>query len=324
MYRLKKSIFAFLFILTLSVTANARNVTVSGEITGIKVYTDGLVVTGTEEITTSEGKKVNIAKGYGIEVGDIIKKINGSGTVSAKAISDAINSYDTITLTVERKGKAIDISLTPATTHEGKKLGIWLRDSTAGLGTITCIDGDRFIGLGHGICDIDTGDIMPVKNGIIQKCTNIHIMRGENGSPGAIMGEINGKILGNISTNTQKGISGNVKSAANGKEMPIAQASEVRTGEAKIMCNVDGEGVKEYGIEIKRIALPSSHGKDMIIEITDPDLLAKTGGIIQGMSGSPIIQNDKLIGAVTHVFVNNPKRGYGIFIENMLAEAEKG
>ena len=215
-----------------------------------------------------------------------------------------------------------DVCVTPANTKEGKKLGLWLRDSTAGLGTITCIDDDRFYALGHGICDIDTGSIMPIKKGIIQKCTNVNVIKGSKGEPGAITGDINDIILGNIYSNSHTGITGDAKNINGIKTVAVADTKDVKTGNASIVCNVDGTGVKEYAIEIKRIALPSKNGKDMIIEITDPELIKKTGGIIQGMSGSPILQNDKFIGAVTHVFINTPTRGYGILAENMLGEKE--
>lgn len=322
MFKSKYGALIFAIVLTLGISAQAKDVTLVGETVGIKVYTDGLVVTDTQEITTNDGKTVNIAKGYGIEKGDIIKEINGKSAVSAKTITEAMEKNDAITLTLLRKGKSFDVSVTPAQTQDGKKLGLWLRDSTAGLGTITCIDGDRFYALGHGICDIDTGDIMPVKKGIIQKCTNIEIIKGTKGNPGAITGEINDKIMGNINTNTQFGIAGNATSMTGTKTVTVAENSEIKKGAAKILCNADGEGVKEYDIEIKRIALPTSHGKDMIIEVTDPELIGKTGGIIQGMSGSPIVQGGKFVGAVTHVFVNNPTRGYGILAKNMLGEKE--
>ncbi len=314
--------FIFAIVLTIGISAQAKDVALVGETVGIKVYTDGLVVTDTVEVTTINGKNIHIAKGYGIEKGDIIKKINGSEAVSAKTISHAIEENESITLTLERNGKLLDITVTPAETKEGKKLGLWLRDSTAGLGTITCIDGDRFYALGHGICDIDTGSIMPIKKGIIQKCTNVNIVKGSKGNPGAITGDINDVILGNIYSNSSCGITGDARDLNGTKTVPVADTKKIKTGNASILCDVDGEGAREYAIEIKRIALPSKSGKDMIIEITDPELIKKTGGIIQGMSGSPILQDGKFVGAVTHVFINTPTRGYGIFAKNMLGEKE--
>ena len=313
----------WLAILMCCVTqVSAQKVTVSGECVGVKVYTDGLLITDTVTLTETNGKKVDIASGYGIKKGDIIKKVNGKTAVGAKTVSDALTSGD-VSLTLLRNGKEFDVTVTPAKTKDGAKLGLWLRDSTAGLGTITCSFGDRFVGLGHGICDVDTGNIMPVRYGIIQNCSRFGIIKGAKGSPGAITGDIDGETLGNVEDNTRLGISGTLSHPSEGKDMETADKTEIKTGSATILCDVDGEGVKEYSIEIKHVALSQSQGKDMVIKIPDKDLLKKTGGIVQGMSGSPILQDGKLVGAVTHVFVNDPTRGYGIFIENMLAESEK-
>ncbi len=320
MYKITAVWFAILISCVTQVCA--QQVRVSGECVGVKVYTDGLLITDTVTLTEANGRKVNIASGYGIKKGDIIKKVNGNTAVSAKSISDALKFGD-VSLTLLRNGKEFDVTVTPAKTKDGAKLGLWLRDSTAGLGTITCSFGDRFVGLGHGICDIDTGNIMPVRYGIIQNCSRFGIIKGEKGSPGAITGDIDGEKLGKVLNNTRLGISGTLSFPSEGKDMETADKSEIKTGDATIMCDVDGEGVKEYAIEIKHVALSKSQGKDMVIKVTDEDLLKKTGGIVQGMSGSPILQNGRIVGAVTHVFVNDPTRGYGIFIENMLAEAEK-
>lgn len=298
-------------------TANAETVSVSGECVGIKVYTNGLIITDTATLTDTTGKKINLASGYGIKKGDIIKKVNGNIATDAKVITNAVNDGD-ITLTLERNSIEFDVTLTPVMTQNGAKLGLWLRDSTAGLGTITCIYDGNFIGLGHGICDIDTGNIMPLRNGIIQDCSGIVIQKGTRGTPGAITGTIDGKKLGHVKSNTQFGISGTVLSPSDGKDLETADKSEIRTGNASILCDIDGNGVEEYEIEIKHISISGGNGKDMVMKITDNVLIEKTGGIVQGMSGAPIIQNGKLVGAVTHVFVNDPTRGYGIFIENML------
>ncbi len=315
MYKITAVWFAILISCVTSVCA--QEVRVSGECVGVKVYTDGLLITDTVTLTETNGRKVNIASGYGIKKGDIIKKVNGNTALSAKSISDALKFGD-VSLTLLRNGKEFDVTVTPAKTKDGLKLGLWLRDSTAGLGTITCSFGDRFVGLGHGICDIDTGNIMPVRYGIIQNCSRFGIIKGKKGSPGAITGDIDGEKLGKVTDNTRLGISGILSSPSEGKDMETADKSEIKTGNATIMCDVDGEGVKEFAIEIKHVALSTSQGKDMVIKVTDEALLQKTGGIVQGMSGSPIIQKGKLVGAITHVFVNDPTRGYGIFIENML------
>ncbi len=301
--------------------AYAETVSVSGDCVGVKLYTDGLIITDTMTLTDVTGKKINLAAGHGIRKGDIIKKVNGVDATNAEVISKALS--DSLTLTVSRNDTEFDVALTPITTKDGPKLGLWLRDSTAGLGTITCIYNGKFVGLGHGICDVDTGNIMPLRQGIIQDCSGFAVIKGTRGTPGAITGAINGKKLGQINANTRFGISGTVLSPSEGKDLDTADKSEIRTGNATILCDVDGKGVREYEIDIKHISPSGNNGKDMVIKIKDKALIEKTGGIVQGMSGAPIIQNGKLIGAVTHVFVNDPTRGYGVFIENMLDEAMK-
>lgn len=322
MYRISAGIIGFVLTVVMNVSANAREVCVSGECIGVKVYTDGLIITDTTTLDDTDGKKVDIASGYGIQKGDIIKKINGRDAISAADVANALKSADNITLTIERDGKTTDITVTPANTADGAKLGLWLRDSTAGMGTLTCTFDNKFVALGHGICDIDTGNIMPVKNGIIQGCSDFDITKGTPGNPGAIRGTIIGDKLGCVRENTSFGLWGTLTSDADGRTLPVASNSEVKTGKATILADVDGNGVKEYAIEIKRVTVPSDSGKDMVVEITDDELIAKTGGIIQGMSGSPIIQDGKFIGAVTHVFVKNPRRGYAILAEHMLSAVE--
>lgn len=316
--------FAIIFavFLNLNSIASAREVTVSGECIGVKVYTAGLVVTDTVTLTDTDGKKVNPSQKSDIKKGDIIKKVNGAECLNAKAVSAAVENGKEITLTVLRENKCFDTAITPVQTTDGLKLGLWLRDSTAGLGTITCFYNNDFYALGHGICDVDTGTIMPVRHGIIQECTSFEIEKGRHGSPGAITGSISGTELGEITDNTAHGLIGTMQTPIDGTEYVTAEKKEIAPGKATILCDVDGSGISEYEIKIKQLFPYASAGKDMIIEITDKELIKKTGGIVQGMSGSPIIQNGKLVGAVTHVFVNNPKKGYGIFIDNMLAKAE--
>lgn len=306
-------------------TAYALEVIPSGECIGVKMYTDGLIVVNTSELKDQNGKTKNLAHEYGIKKGDVIKKINGSKATSSHDFADTVTGSGgrAVTLTIERDNQTTEKKVKPIKTDDGYKLGIWLRDSTAGLGTITFFTEDSFAALGHGICDIDTGNIMPIHRGIIQECTITSIVKGSNGSPGAITGNIEGIEKGKITKNTEIGIFGTLNTPPSGNALPVADKKEVKTGDAVILADVDGNGVKEYSIEIKRIFPPMSDTKDMVIKITDSSLIEKTGGIVQGMSGSPIIQGGKLVGAVTHVFVNDPTRGYGIFIENMLTEAEK-
>lgn len=273
----------FAVFLSFSTYVHAQTVTVSGECVGVKVYTDGLIITDTTELTDTNGKSINIASKYGIKKGDIIKKVNGTDAVSTSVLSEAVKNGEQVTLSILHNSDIFDVTITPVTTKDGAKLGLWLRDSTAGLGTITCSIGDRFIALGHGICDIDTGDIMPVKHGIIQKCSKTGITKGKPGMPGAITGSINGTKLGEISSNTEYGLSGTVQSPIEGTDLATADSRAIRLGNASILADVDGEGIKEYSIKIKQLSPCSSAGKDMIIEITDKELIKKTGGIIQGM-----------------------------------------
>lgn len=321
MYKLSAVLFSIFLSCVTPLSVMAQEVTVSGECVGVRMYTDGLIITDTATLTQTDGKKINLASGYGIKKGDIIKEVNGTKPTDVKVVSDAVKNGDA-TLLIMRNGEEYTITVTPVLTKDGAKLGLWLRDSTAGLGTITCSINNRFVGLGHGICDIDTGNIMPVRYGIIQNCSQFSTIKGQKGSPGAITGKIDGETLGKISGNTHYGISGTISSPSEGKDMETADKSEVVTGDASILCDIDGNGVKEYTITIKRIMLNQPDGKDLIIKVTDKDLISKTGGIVQGMSGSPIIQKGKLVGAVTHVFVNDPQKGYGVFIENMLEEIE--
>ena len=292
----------------------------SGECIGVKMYTNGLIVTGITDVSCDDGKKICPADGAGIKPGDIITAVNGETAVSNEMLSETVNdSVGDVTLTVISDGEEHSVSLTPAQTSDGRKLGLWLRDSTAGLGTLTYTTGTAFAALGHAICDVDTGNIMPIGRGIIQNCTITSITKGADGAPGAVSGDISGEVIGRIEENSSCGLFGTLSTPVDGKAVAVADPSEVRTGDATILADTDGTGVKEYSIKIKRVASPSANGKDLVIEVTDSDLLEKTGGIVQGMSGAPILQNGKFIGAVTHVFVNDSSSGYGIHAKSMLS-----
>ena len=228
---------------------------------------------------------------------------------------------------MERNGEVSSIKVSPTQTgREEYKLGIWVRDDTQGIGTVTYMDGDGNYGaLGHGISDVDTGLLMNLDGGNLYHTEILSVVKGEKGSPGEMTGVIryrNSEILGTITENTDQGIFGKItrqkEGFAVGEPVEIAYKQEITAGPATILSAVDGT-VKEYSIEIEKINLNSREAnKSMVIRVTDEELLEKTGGIIQGMSGSPILQNGKLIGAVTHVFVQDSARGYGIFIEHML------
>lgn len=314
-------IIAAIIIPIFSCNASALEVIPSGECVGVKLYTDGPVVIDTTPLVTKDGTTVDIASGCGIEKGDIIRKINGEKVTSNQMLTERITENpNDITLTIARNNKEREITLSPADTADGPKLGLWLRDSTAGLGTITCYTDDGFAALGHGICDIDTGNIMPIGRGIIQGCTVTAVSRGEKGSPGAMTGEIEGEEIGIITENTERGLFGTLTSVHQGQPVEVAKKSEVRCGAAQILADVDGRGVRRYNIEIKHIAPPIIGTKDMVIRVTDDILIKKTGGIVQGMSGAPILQNGKLVGAVTHVFVKDSLSGYAILAEHMLKD----
>ncbi|MBQ3553162.1 MAG: SpoIVB peptidase [Clostridia bacterium] len=304
-----------------------------GNAIGIKIFTEGLVCVGVSELLDENGNRVNPSHEYGIESGDILLSANGTTLSTTEQLAELVENSEknAITLTVSRGGKHIDRTVVPTQTEDGPKLGLWVRDSTAGIGTLTFYDEDSgsFGALGHPISDTDSGTLMPVHSGSITRAGVYQIKKGARGEPGELKGMFYGSEndLGRIEKNTSKGIFGTLNPEElnlSGESIPVASSSQIKEGKAKILSSIDEDGVKEYEVEIQRVLkYGNSGGKDMVICVTDPELLKKTGGIVQGMSGSPIIQEGKLVGAVTHVFVNDPTRGYGIFIENMLSETER-
>ena len=302
----------------------------SGQCIGVKIYSNGLVTVGLTDFETENGEIVSPAKEAGLKPGDIIKTLNGR---KIENISDFLKTVDTVknecTLGIIRNESSIDINIRPQKCSDGHmRIGVWVRDSIAGIGTVTFLEKEtqKYAALGHGISDTDTNVIIPVKNGEIFCASVLGISKGKKGAPGEIMGAINEKkIMGSCNCNLQTGIYGNIQNIPdNEAEVEIAPRSDVKKGEASVICTLDDYGPKEYKLEIVSINRFKSHGtKSMIIKVTDPELLRKTGGIVQGMSGSPIIQNGRLIGAVTHVFVNDPEKGYAIFAETMLEDLNK-
>jgi len=293
---------------------------------GIAVYTNGLIITATSSVTDINGKEVNVAKQTGLKAGDIILKANEQKVNTAEEFVNIITAQNTVGVTVSRKGKVFNTTINPIETHDGKKAGLWVRDSTAGIGTLTFYNPDtgEFTALGHGISDSDTGNFINVRFGNLYECKVTGVIKGKKGNPGEINGVFKSKIRGSITKNTASGISGIIsKKIGNNSPVKFARKNEITEGNASILCDVDGNGAKEYQIQILKMNLTASDEKNYIIKVTDKSLIEKTGGIVQGMSGSPIVQNGRLVGAVTHVFVNDPTRGYGIFIENMLSKVEK-
>jgi len=302
----------------------------SGECIGVKIFCDGLVTVGVTDFETEDGKTASPAKSAGIKKGDIIKEINGKRILKT---SDFTNELDLTIgeceVTLVRDGKEKKLTLLPVKAKDGhKRIGVWVRDSVAGIGTLTFQkENDKsFAALGHGISDSDANILMPLENGRIYEASVLGINKGKKGVPGEIIGSINEeKEIGICTGNSETGIYGSSDGFINNNTaIEVASGAEIKKGEATVICTLDETGPKAYSIEITNINRFDAGGtKSMIIKVIDPRLISKTGGIVQGMSGSPIVQNGKLVGAVTHVFVNDPTRGYGIFIENMLAEAEK-
>ncbi len=294
---------------------------------GIKLFTKGVMVIDINNIDTNTGSLCP-ARSAGIAKGDMILSVGGYEVNSNEEIAQIIAGSDGHPLTVElsRDGRNVKCSLTPAlSSSDGKyKCGIWVRDSSAGIGTITYYDEKTggFAGLGHGICDIDTGKIMPLNSGEVCEVKINSIMKGQAGTPGELRGAFaSNRPSGELVLNNEAGIFGTINHRPNQlSRVPLALKQDVQTGKATILCTLDDTGIHEYEITIDRIDLnPKTMTKNMMITVTDPALLQKTGGIVQGMSGSPILQNGCLVGAVTHVFVNNPAKGYGIFAENMIS-----
>lgn len=294
---------------------------------GIKLFTEGVVVVGISDVQTQEGT-LNPAKDSGLKIGDIILTINGEKVNTNDQVASIIENCDgeELKLTVKRIDNIKELSLTPIKSSSDNcyKAGLWIRDSSAGLGTLTFYDpqNNTFGGLGHGICDIDTAEIMPLLNGDIVLANINGIVKGQKGSPGELRGSfVNDNPIGVLKANDQTGVYGTMYENPRPSEVPVYMGlkQEVEKGPAKILTTIKGIEPQYYDVEIENVNYDDQNPtKNMIIKIIDPALTEETGGIVQGMSGSPIIQNDKLIGAVTHVFVNEPTKGYGIFLENMI------
>lgn len=302
-----------------------------GDVFGIRMFMPGVMVVNLGEVV-HDGKHAKPAEEGGIAKGDLITRIDGKEIHHVGDLTNAVKDSDgkPLSLTLKRQGKEFTLTVTPALSESDGNyhLGVWVRDRTAGIGTITFIDAKTglFGGLGHGICDPDTGEVMPLERGLVTDVSIQGIEKGAAGAPGELRGALGLKKRGALTVNSETGVFGVLSDLPKDLEkqaLPPARASEIKIGAAEIYCTLENGQKKQYQIEITKIHPANRETKCFSIRVTDKALLEATGGIVQGMSGSPIIQNGKLIGAVTHVFVNDPTRGYGIFIENMLAEAEK-
>ncbi len=333
---LRFNLFGFLPIKNVSVTVGDERMLVpGGQSIGVMLYTDGALIVGCSELKTQDGKTVNPAKDAGLMPGDVIKSVNGVKIKNASHLSSLINSiaYGEIALGIERGGRNLFISVHSAEDAEDDKfrLGLWVRDSTAGVGTLTFYDPatGNFGGLGHAITDQDTGKLLSVKNGEVIFSDIFEIIKSSEGSPGALKGYFDPtkEVIGKIKENTEYGLYGksqiNLKSSLYPQMLPAGKRNDVHEGDAKILCSLDSGGVHEYDCKITNITrqlIPSQ--KSFVVEVTDENLLNITGGIVQGMSGSPVIQDGKLIGAVTHVIISEPKKGYGLYTDWMINEME--
>lgn len=304
-----------------------------GHNVGVALYTRGALVVGTAEITAADGKSVNPSEIAGLQVGDVILKAAGEEVQNADHLEKIINgAQEEIPMEILREGERMEITVHPVRDSLDNKyrVGLWVRDSTAGIGTMTFYDEEtnKFGSLGHAITDADTQTNLLIKSGEIVTSTVVDVIKGAKGAPGELCGNFftGSKTLGKILQNTEFGIFGDMYEPLVNEYFPegfpVGYQDSVQLGPAKLLTTIDGNKIEEFDCEIIRIShqkYPASKG--MIVKITDERLLQTTGGIVQGMSGSPLIQNGKIIGAVTHVFVNDPQKGYGIFIEWMLQQS---
>lgn len=327
----KAKLLGILPLKEVSVTvSDEKIVTVCGTPFGVKMFTDGVLVVDFSEIETENGRRCPASES-GLLEGDLIKAINKTDVFRNEDVAEIIEKSEgkELSFSVLRNGKAMEISLIPEMLKDqsGYKAGFWVRDSSAGIGTLTFYDPEdlSFAGLGHAVCDIDTGTVLPFSSGEIVPAAITKIKKGVSGAPGELGGAFIGKDdLGTVKINNETGLYGTLEYTIEGIEMPVAHKQDIYEGSAVILSTVEGTEAEEYDILIEKITLSDdSLTKNMVIKVVDEELIEATGGIVQGMSGSPIIQDGKLIGAVTHVLVNDPTKGYGIFAENMLEMSKK-
>lgn len=306
-----------------------------GSIAGVKLYTNGVLVVGMSEIEGKDNKKYKPYENTGISEGDTIIKIDDMQINSTDDLVNSVNKSNgqNIKINYIHNEESKECSITPIETSKKEyKIGLWVRDSAAGVGTVTFYEPETktFGALGHGITDIDTNELINIASGEFITTKILNISKGESGNPGKIQGTIDNQTkIGTISKNTKFGIYGKVDNLSTlqldkNNEMEVALREEVEPGKAYILCSLDNSTPQKYEIEIEKVFRDNNYdNKSMQIKVTDLRLIEKTGGIIQGMSGSPIIQNNKFVGAVTHVLVNNPQEGYGVFADIMLKKSKE-
>ncbi len=302
-----------------------------GNAIGMKLYTKGVLVVGMSQIETDNNEKKKPYENSGIEQGDTILEVNNNAVENTEDLIKEVEKSEGNTINIKylRNEKTMQTDITPVKSKNTYKIGLWVRDAAAGVGTLTFYEPktNLFMALGHGISDIDTEEIVNIANGELVTANIVSITKGRKGYPGEIRGTIDqGKTIGTIYKNTNFGVYGTVKNKNYlevdlTQEMEVATRSEIKEGKAQIICQLENSNKKKYDIEIEKIYTNNNqNNKSMLIKITDKELLEKTGGIIQGMSGAPIIQEGKFIGAVTNVLVNDPTQGYGVFADIMIKE----
>lgn len=326
-------LFGMLPVKTVRTVASAtRTVTVSGAPFGVKMFADGALVVAFSDQLTALGTE-NPAKEAGLRLGDVIVSAAGQAIHGNEELSMAITSAegDPIEVVFSRDGVQHTCTLTPVRDRDSGvwRAGVWVRDSSAGIGTLTFVDTEygTFAGLGHAVSDSDTGADFPLLSGEIVPVTIIGVQKGAAGAPGELQGEFSGAAaLGTVSANDATGVYGtlqNPAAAVTGQVMPVAEIQQVAPGPAQILTTIDGTAPQWYNVTIERVNMTAGDpNRNLLIRVTDDRLLSVTGGIVQGMSGSPVVQNGTLVGAVTHVLVNDPTRGYGIFAATMLERAD--
>ena len=319
LYNTIASAILILFLLPVQVQA-ARLLVPGGQVIGLQLQNGSVTVAAFDDVLGAG------ARGSGLKIGDEILSVDGKTVSCAEDVRTALaGSTSSVTLAVRRAGKEQALTLTPCQTADGPRLGIHLKQGITGIGTVTWYDPGtgKFGTLGHGV-STSKGGLLNMTAGNAYNAQVISVKKGRSGEPGLLKGSADGLgICGSLLKNTPQGVFGISKQGWRGEPLPVSDFDEIHAGGAHIRSTVDDQGVQEYSVEILKIYPEDrSDGRNFLIKVTDPDLLSKTGGIVQGMSGSPIIQDGKLVGAVTHVLVNDPTRGYGIFIENMLDAAE--
>lgn len=311
----------FLILAVLPVQANAARLLVPvGKVIGLQLQNNTLTVAAYDDLFGEA------ARSAGLKIGDEIVDINGCSVTCAEDVRSVLgDAPPPVKMTVRRGNKLTSVALTPKQTENGPRMGVYLRQGISGIGTVTFYDPETglFGTLGHGVSD-SVGSLLRMTRGSVYEASVVSVKKGKTGEPGQLKGSAESAVaFGELFRNTPQGVFGTTSYGWQGEAIPTAEYEEIFPGPAQIRCQVSGSGTQEYSAEILKIYPETrTDGRNFLLKITDTTLLRSTGGIVQGMSGSPILQDGKLVGAVTHVLVNDPTRGYGIYIENMLDASE--